>query len=77
MKRQTLNVDEAARILGVAAPTIYAAVKRGEIPAVRIGDRVLIPKTAIQHMLDPNTMDGPEEDEPKDDLALSHRRIRE
>ncbi len=52
MKRQTVNANEAAEILGVAAPTIYAAVKRGELPSVKIGDRVLIPRVALQHMLE-------------------------
>ncbi len=51
MKCQTVSVGEAAQLLGLAKPTIYAAVKRGELPAVRIGDRVLIPKTALRRML--------------------------
>jgi excisionase family DNA binding protein len=51
MKRQTLTVEEAAQVLGLAKPTVYAAVKRGELPVVRIGDRVLIPRSALQRML--------------------------
>ena len=51
MQRQTVSVEEAAAMLGLARPTVYAAVKRGEIPAVRIGDRVLIPKAALRRML--------------------------
>jgi len=51
-QRQTLTAKETAEILGVATPTVYAAVKRGELPAIKIGDRVLIPRAAVQHMLE-------------------------
>ena len=60
MERQTLTADEVAEILGVAVPTVYAAVKRGELPAVRIGDRVLIPKNALQRMLQQAGQNTPE-----------------
>ncbi len=32
-----MSVDEAAEILGVSRNTAYDAVKRGEIPSIRIG----------------------------------------
>ena len=52
MECLTLSVAEFAKALGVAEPTVYTAVKRGEIPAVRIGDRVLIPKAVLDHMFE-------------------------
>jgi excisionase family DNA binding protein len=43
-QRLTMTVEEAARILGVSRATAYDAVSRGEIPCLRIGRRILIPK---------------------------------
>lgn len=48
---QTLTVEEAAKILGVGITNAYAAVKRGEIPAIRIGGRFLVPKPALEKLL--------------------------
>jgi excisionase family DNA binding protein len=59
MECQTVTAAEAAKILGVAATTIYAAVKRGELPCVKLGDRVLIPKAALQRMLRQTKQAGP------------------
>lgn len=40
--RLTMTVPEAAELLGLSESAAYDAVKRGEIPAVRIGRRVLV-----------------------------------
>jgi excisionase family DNA binding protein len=42
---------DVARALGVNVKTIYQAVERGELPAVRLGTRVIIPQAAIDRML--------------------------
>jgi len=42
---------EVARALGVSRSTIYKAVKRGEIPVVKIGGRLLVPKAALARLL--------------------------
>ena len=42
---------EAARVLGVGRSTIYKAVKRGEIPVIKIGGRFLVPKAALERLL--------------------------
>lgn len=49
----TYTVDEAAALLGVNRLTIYNAVKRNDapFPVVRIGDRVLIPRAALDRIL--------------------------
>lgn len=36
-EQPVMSVDEAAEILGVSRNTAYDAVKRGEIPSIRIG----------------------------------------
>ena len=44
----TYNVPQAAQALGVHPMTIRNLVKRGELPAVRVGDRVLIAREALR-----------------------------
>jgi excisionase family DNA binding protein len=47
----TITVPAAARKLGIGKNTAYEAIKRGEIPFVRIGRRVLVPVAAFEKML--------------------------
>jgi excisionase family DNA binding protein len=47
----TLTVDEAAALLGVSRNTAYGAVHAGELPAVRIGRRLLVPRKALEELL--------------------------
>ena len=51
-RRLTMTVEEAAVVLGISRATAYDAVSRGEIPCIRIGRRILIPKVALARMLD-------------------------
>ena len=51
MDKKTLTVDEAAKFLGVGRGTAYEAVRRGEIPVVRIGKRLLVPVAALERLL--------------------------
>lgn len=51
-KRLTLTVEEAAEILGLSRAFAYEAVRRGEIPSIRIGRRILVPRAALQRLLD-------------------------
>lgn len=45
------TVDEAAIILRMSRPSAFQGVKRGEIPSIRIGRRILIPRVALERML--------------------------
>jgi excisionase family DNA binding protein len=47
-----LTVPEAAQLLRVGERSVYAAVHRGELPAVRIGRRIVLPGAALQRLLD-------------------------
>jgi len=47
MEQRALNVAEAARVLNVHPLTIRKAITRGELRAVRIGRKVLVPVAAI------------------------------
>jgi excisionase family DNA binding protein len=45
------SVDEAARILGISRASAFANAKSGNIPTMRIGRRILVPKTALDNLL--------------------------
>jgi excisionase family DNA binding protein len=49
---QTLKIEEAAKILGISRNTAYDAVKSGQVPTVKIGRRLLVPKAALERMLE-------------------------
>lgn len=52
-ERLTLTVEEAATLLGISRASAYEAVRQGEIPAIRIGRRILVPKAALERLLSP------------------------
>ncbi len=47
----TLTVDEAAALLGVSRNTAYAATHAGQLPCVRVGRRILVPRKALEELL--------------------------
>ncbi len=46
------TVEEARHRLGLSRGGCYEAIRRGEIPSIRIGKRILIPKSALLRLLD-------------------------
>lgn len=50
-EKLTLTVDEAAAMLSISRSTAFAAVARGEIPSIRIGRRIVIPRARLEQML--------------------------
>lgn len=50
--RLTMSVEEAALALGISRAFAYQAVYRGEIPHIRIGRRVLIPRAALEKLVE-------------------------
>jgi excisionase family DNA binding protein len=51
LAERVLTVPEAAELLRVGERSIYAAVHRGELPAVRIGRRIVLPGAALERLL--------------------------
>jgi excisionase family DNA binding protein len=51
VERRTLTVEEAGRWLGIGRSAAYAAAKRGDIPVISIGRRLVVPKDALERML--------------------------
>jgi excisionase family DNA binding protein len=49
--RATLTVEEAASLLGISRNSAYRAVRDGDLPAVRIRRRLLIPVAHLHALL--------------------------
>jgi excisionase family DNA binding protein len=47
----TLSVEEAAKLLGIGRNLCYDKVKTGEIPVIKIGRRLLVPRSALEKLL--------------------------
>lgn len=47
----TVTVEQAAELLGISRWSAYEAAKRGELPIVRIGKRILIPRRRLEKLL--------------------------
>jgi len=50
-ERLTLTVEETAKALGIGRQLAYERVKTGEIPAIKIGRRLLVPRAALEKLL--------------------------
>lgn len=50
--RLTVTVTEAAKLLGVSRAMAYECVHTGEIPSVRLGARILVPRHRLVALLD-------------------------
>ena len=49
--RRTYTVEEAAKLLGLGRNACYDGVKSGQIPSLRVGKRLLIPRPALDKLL--------------------------
>ena len=50
--RLCITVPEAAAMLGVSRNFGYELVKQGQLPVIRFGKRLLIPRAALEKMLE-------------------------
>lgn len=63
-ERRAISIRTVARRLGLSLSATYAAVARGEIPARRIGGRVIVAERFVDRLLseieqhDPPSTDG-------------------
>ena len=46
-----ITVSELAKLLRIGRVSAYQAVERGEVPSIRIGRRILVPRAAVHRML--------------------------
>ena len=47
----TTSVPEAGKVLGLSRNAAYDAAKRGEIPTLKFGKRLVVPTAALRKML--------------------------
>ena len=52
MEKMTLTVREVAEALGVSVGLVYEAAQRRELPFLRIGKRLVMPKAALEKVLE-------------------------
>jgi excisionase family DNA binding protein len=50
--RLTFTVEQVGSLLGLSRGAAYEAAARGEIPVLRVGRRLLVPKMALMKMLE-------------------------
>jgi len=51
MSATVMSATELGKQLGVSSQTVYRSVERGDIRAIRIGRRILIPKAEAERLL--------------------------
>ena len=51
-ERLCVTVPEAAKMLGISRNFAYQLVREGKLPSIRFGKRILIPKAALEKMLE-------------------------
>ena len=52
VERQTINVEDAAKILGIGRQTAYDLAAQGKLPgAMRLGGRILVSKKLLEAFL--------------------------
>lgn len=44
MEKLVYSVQEAAEVLGISKSYMYELARRGEVPALKLGKRLVIPK---------------------------------
>jgi len=62
IERPTLSVAETASLLGISRWLVQQAVHDGSLPSVRVGRRILIPRSRLLAWLDgmeASTMEAP------------------
>ena len=50
-EQATVDVDLVASALGISKLTAYRAIDQGEIPAIRLGRRLVVPTAALRRLL--------------------------
>ena len=48
----TLTVEEVAAILGTGRTATYDAIRRGELPSIKVGRKLVVPTAAVRRLLE-------------------------
>ena len=49
---ETLSVREVGRVLGFSRNSVYAAIKAGRLPAIRLRRKIRVPVIAVARLLE-------------------------
>jgi excisionase family DNA binding protein len=60
--RLTYSVEEAARTLGISRGLAYEAARNGDLPTIKLGRRLLVPRARLEELLGIRNGDGPADD---------------
>ena len=74
--QQLVTVDEASRILGVSASTVWRRIRSGELPSVRRKGRRCLPRAALERppgARDRESIPGLTPDQPEDRMVGAGR----
>lgn len=55
LERLTLTVEQAGELLGISRALAYEMARTGKLPTLRFGKRIVVPKKAIETMLESST----------------------
>ena len=55
-ERLTFTVEEAGELLGISRALAYEMARTGRLPTLRFGKRIVVPKKAIENMLERSTL---------------------
>lgn len=69
--RLTLSVPEAGELLDLGRGASYAAARRGEIPTIRFGNRLVVPVPKLLELVGYPLADQPGVDESDGTLILA------
>lgn len=64
--RLTYTVTETAEVLGISRSLAYELVRTGQLPHLRLGGRIVVPRVALQQLIG---------DAPHDSTAASDRAV--
>ena len=51
-EKKVITIMEAAKELGISKGSAYEAARSGQIPTIRIGRRLIVPRAAFDKMLE-------------------------
>ena len=52
MEPLTYTIPEAAALLGISRRHAYVMARRGELPTLRFGGRILVPRGRLHRLID-------------------------
>jgi predicted DNA-binding transcriptional regulator AlpA len=51
LEKPTCTVEEFRKLMGLSKNPAYDAIKRGDVPSIRIGGRIVIPTAPLRQLL--------------------------